>query len=45
MNEQIACQMYTRVTGYIRPINTFNPGKQQETIDRSYIKAEIISGN
>jgi anaerobic ribonucleoside-triphosphate reductase len=24
------CEVYTRVTGYIRQVSSFNPGKQEE---------------
>jgi len=36
---KIPCQQYSRVTGYIRPISTWNPGKQQESIDRKYFES------
>lgn len=37
---KVPCQVYTRVTGYCRPVTSFNEGKQQEfkerkTFDRS----------
>lgn len=28
------CEVYSRVVGYIRPINQWNPGKQSEFGDR-----------
>jgi ribonucleoside-triphosphate reductase len=28
------CEVYSRVTGYYRPVNQFNPGKQEEFADR-----------
>jgi len=28
------CEVYSRVVGYFRPINFWNPGKQQEFEDR-----------
>lgn len=28
------CEVYSRVVGYIRPINQWNPGKQSEFSDR-----------
>lgn len=27
-------EVYSRVVGYLRPISTWNPGKQQEFVDR-----------
>lgn len=29
------CEVYSRVVGYIRPINQWNPGKQAEFSDRT----------
>lgn len=45
MTNKIECQQYSRVTGYIRPISSWNPGKQQESNDRSYIKTKSTCGN
>ncbi len=28
------CEIYSRVVGYIRPIDSWNPGKQSEWNDR-----------
>jgi len=28
------CEIYSRVVGYIRPVNSWNPGKQAEYADR-----------
>lgn len=30
-----SCEVYTRVVGYMRPINQMNPGKQAEVYKRS----------
>jgi len=32
------CEVYSRVTGYLRPINQWNPGKQEEFRERKYYK-------
>ncbi len=32
------CEVYTRVTGYIRPTETFNPGKKAEVAMRTMMK-------
>ena len=32
------CEVYTRVTGYIRPVETFNPGKRSEVAMRTMMK-------
>ena len=29
-NIKIPCEIYTRVSGYFRPLNQFNKGKQEE---------------
>ena len=29
------CEIYSRVVGYIRPVDQWNPGKQSEFNDRS----------
>jgi len=38
--ERIPVETYSRVTGYIRPINSWNVGKQQEHKDRTFLKLE-----
>lgn len=30
----IKCEVYSRVVGYFRPVQNWNPGKQQEFKDR-----------
>lgn len=45
-----ACEIYSRVTGYHRPINNWNSGKQEEFKDRVYFKtpgqnSSIVSHN
>jgi anaerobic ribonucleoside-triphosphate reductase len=34
--ERTRCEVYTRVMGYHRPVDCWNPGKQQEHKDRKY---------
>lgn len=34
------CEVYTRVCGYIRPVNNFNAGKKQEYEDRKPFTVE-----
>jgi anaerobic ribonucleoside-triphosphate reductase len=34
------CEIYSRVVGYIRPINQWNEGKQSEYRDRVSFKSE-----
>ncbi len=32
--ERTECEVYSRVVGYLRPVNQWNRGKQQEFSDR-----------
>lgn len=34
------CEVYSRVVGYMRPVNQWNLGKQQEFNDRKVFKME-----
>ena len=34
--KKIPCEIYSRVTGYIRPISSWNDGKKQEFADRKF---------
>lgn len=36
--EVIPCEVYSRVVGYFRPVQNWNPGKQQEFAERKTIK-------
>ena len=36
--ERTRCEIWSRVMGYCRPIQFWNPGKQQEHRDRKYFK-------
>lgn len=38
---KIPCEIYSRVVGYIRPVNQWNKGKQAEFGDRKMLKFEI----
>lgn len=35
------CEVFTRVVGYIRPVNQFNAGKQSEYFDRRMFKVNM----
>lgn len=37
--ERTACEVWTRVMGYHRPISSFNIGKKGEVAERKYFKA------
>ena len=34
------CEIYTRIVGYLRPVNQYNPGKQQEYKERVEYQVE-----
>lgn len=34
------CEIFSRVVGYIRPVNQWNPGKQSEFKDRKMLIVE-----
>ena len=36
------CEVYSRVVGYLRPINQWNDGKRQEYKDRKVFKVDEI---
>ena len=36
------CEVYSRVVGYLRPVNQWNPGKQAEFKDRKYFDSKDI---
>jgi hypothetical protein len=36
---KIPCEVYSRVVGYLRPIQNWNDGKQQEFADRQVFRA------
>jgi len=34
------CEVYSRIVGYIRPVDQWNPGKQSEYADRKMFKGQ-----
>jgi hypothetical protein len=42
--ERQACEIWTRVMGYHRPVSSFNVGKKGEFYERQYFVAERSSG-
>ena len=38
MKERTKCEVYSRVVGYLRPVDQWNPGKKQEFHDRKMFK-------
>ncbi len=40
---KIPCEVYSRVVGYLRPVQNWNNGKQQEFMDRKTFRlADVI---
>jgi len=35
------CEIYSRVVGYIRPVNQWNDSKQAEYVERKTFKTEV----
>ena len=40
MTKKIPCEVYSRSVGYLRPVGSWNDGKQQEFKDRKTYKLE-----
>lgn len=40
---EIPCEVYSRVSGYMRPVNQWNKGKQEEFSERKMVKVEKIN--
>ena len=40
---QVPCEVFTRVCGFYRPVNHFNPGKKEEYNERKLFKVEILT--
>jgi anaerobic ribonucleoside-triphosphate reductase len=32
--KRVACEVYSRIVGYLRPVQDWNKGKQQEFVER-----------
>ncbi|HRW95013.1 MAG TPA: ribonucleoside triphosphate reductase [Bacteroidales bacterium] len=39
----VNCEVYSRIVGYMRPVNQWNSGKRQEYADRKLFKVESLS--
>lgn len=38
---RIECEVYSRVTGFYRPVHTFNPGKKEEFAERKFYTVTV----
>lgn len=43
-SERTKCEVWTRVMGYHRPMQSYNIGKKQEFKDRKYFKEPSLNG-
>ena len=43
-NQRTRCEIWTRVMGYHRPVDTWNPGKQAEHKERRYFTERAAAG-
>jgi hypothetical protein len=43
--QRTSCQVYTRVMGYLRPVNNYNIWKKSEFYSRNYFKNDKIIDN
>jgi anaerobic ribonucleoside-triphosphate reductase len=41
---RVPCEVYSRIVGYLRPVQNWNKGKKQEFADRRPYKVETDSG-
>lgn len=40
--EKIKCEIYSRISGYYRPVQQYNKGKQEEFSERKKIKVPEV---
>jgi len=45
MNQRTRCERYSRVVGYLRPIDSWNEGKAEEFKDRKTFKIPLGINN
>jgi len=41
LEKRIPCEVYSRIVGYLRPVQNWNKGKTQEFEDRKEYRAEV----
>jgi len=41
--KKVLCEVYSRIVGYLRPVQNWNEGKQQEFEDRRTYRIEAVS--
>lgn len=40
--KKVPCEVYSRIVGYLRPVQNWNKGKQQEFKDRQTYRLETV---
>lgn len=40
-SKRTKCEVYSRIVGYLRPVQQWNPGKTQEFYDRKVFKVDV----
>jgi anaerobic ribonucleoside-triphosphate reductase len=43
-SKKVACEVYSRIVGYLRPVQNWNEGKRQEFEDRQTYQIKAASG-
>jgi len=38
---RVPCEVYSRIVGYLRPVQNWNKGKRQEWLERKVYRAEV----
>ncbi len=41
--KRVPCEVYSRIVGYLRPVQDWNEGKQQEFSDREVYQVEELA--
>ena len=42
--KKVLCEVYSRIVGYLRPVQNWNEGKRQEVEDRQTYRIKALSG-
>jgi anaerobic ribonucleoside-triphosphate reductase len=40
--KKIPCEVYSRIVGYLRPVQNWNEGKRQEFVERQVYRLERV---
>jgi hypothetical protein len=43
--KKIPCEVYSRIVGYLRPVQNWNKGKRQEFDDRKTYRTQVEAGD